>query len=233
MLGLLAGTHLVVGEDEARQVWQRRAEILGNLGDVVVAEEDGGQALVAGEVLELLDLVVREVHSVELILRHLCWVIARDGGIVSAAPARPRTKAESAISKPAKPARVITVITIRSSSSSSGGHRLSRLLLCRLPSASPVSAVTSTPFHPFPLPSYVSPPIPSRLYVLLSTPHPQVFDHRDLVPPEVQFSLIARVDARARVLARAIAKGHTEAKRRVPAAQSVNNVHRTGGDFDT
>lgn len=68
-------THLVVGEYEAREVRQRRAEVLRYLGDVVVAEEERGQALVAGEVLELLDLVVREVHGVELILRHLCVVV--------------------------------------------------------------------------------------------------------------------------------------------------------------
>lgn len=43
-----------------------------------------------------------------------------------------------------------------------------------------------------------SSPPPRRVSIV--GPHPQVFDHRDLVPAKVQFSLIARVDARASVL---------------------------------
>lgn len=65
--------HLIVGEDEARELGQLATEVRRDPRNVVVAEQEGRQALVAREVVQLLDLVVREVHRVELVLRNL-WI---------------------------------------------------------------------------------------------------------------------------------------------------------------
>lgn len=81
-LSRLVSRHLVVGENEAGEAGQLCAKVKRDPRHVVVAEQEGRQALVSREVVELLDLVVGEVHRVELVL----------GDLLPRAAPRPQTK---------------------------------------------------------------------------------------------------------------------------------------------